>query len=120
MLRGYGWHLYGDLVFYAAKLGDSAWFFFGGGLRFWDARYDPLTRYDRGHDEHFGVRIPLGLSFYTKHTPLEIFVQAGLWEDAWEALGLWADEQGAGQAPADPPARWIVPRRTAWPISSWS
>ena len=75
LLRGTGLHLYGDVVFYAAKLGDSAWFYFGGGLRFWDAHYDPVTRYDAGRDTHFGIRIPLGFSFYSNS--FEFFVQAG-------------------------------------------
>jgi hypothetical protein len=37
-------------------------------------------------------------------------VQAGEWDGAWEALGLWADEQ-AGQptpVPADAPAGWLA------------
>jgi hypothetical protein len=41
---------------------------------------------------------------------VEVLVQAGLSEDAWDVLGQWADDQGKGSVsyPASPPPSWIA------------
>lgn len=82
VLDGRGLHVHLDLQWSPVVLTETASFwlplYVGGGLRYYDHDADRDTRYDEGHDEHFGLRVPVGVAFELKRTPLDVFVEMAL------------------------------------------
>jgi hypothetical protein len=87
VFRGTGLYVYGDFLFTVAALSPGTSLYVGPGLRVWDHHYSAVSRYDRGRDTHFGLRVPFGVSIHVTGHPLEIFVEAGIVVDVASGKG---------------------------------
>jgi hypothetical protein len=75
---GDGLHIYADYLWHPAVLTDTPSFalpfYVGVGARFWDFHYCVGNVCDY-NGSAFGIRVPFGLAFDFKNTPIDIFVQ---------------------------------------------
>lgn len=81
-LNGRGWHVHVDLLYVPTVLSRAAShtvaLYVGAGARYWDHVHSRTSRYEEGHDEHVGLRVPLGLALVFGRAPVDVFLEGAL------------------------------------------